>query len=328
MKFVDYYQVLGVSEHASEDEIKKAYRKLARKYHPDVSQEPQAAKKFNEATEAFEVLKDPPKRAEFDQLRKFGRRDGQEFEPPPDFRRGAWRTRSGSSATEVDPSEFSEFFSQIFGGRGNPFGGPFGTEGGVEYRASSRGIPGEDHTYEVEVQLEEAYSGGQRSLSLQSMEVDAEGRVVPKTRTLTVKIPAGVTDGQKIRLKGQGSPGRRGGPAGDLYLQIAIAPHKIFTVDGRDITLKLPVAPWEAVLGATVEAPTLGGDIKLTVPPGSQSGQRLRLKGRGLPGTPPGDQLVELEVRVPSQLTAQQRALFESLRDGIAYDPRAQLKAS
>ncbi len=334
MKFVDYYQALGVSEHASDDEIKKAYRKLARKFHPDVSKEPQASEKFQEIGEAYEVLKDKDKRADYDQLRKYGARPGQDFRPPPDWTPRSWN--DGAAGGEVNMGDFSEFFAEMFGGGrrgggGEPFGGadPFGSTG-VGFRSTSRGaaMPGDDQTTEVEIRLEEAYTGTQRALGLRSMEVDQNGQVVPKTRTLTVKIPAGVTDGQKIRLKGQGAPGRRGGPPGDLYLQIAVEPHATFALSDRDVTVQLPIAPWEAVLGATVEVPTLGGPVKLNVPPGSQSGQSLRLKGRGLPGKPPGDQFVELRVVVPRQLSPEQKRLFETMRSEIVFDPRAERQAS
>jgi len=330
MKFVDYYQVLGVSENATQDEVQKAYRKLARKYHPDVSKEPQAEQKFKELSEAYEVLKDEEKRAEFDQLRKFGGRNGQDFQPPPGWSPGNWSASHHGSGPEVNVGDFSDFFSEIFGGRGSGFAtDPYGGQG-VHFRTSTRGakMPGDDQTHTIEVSLEEAFRGSQRVLTLQSMEVDGDGQVVPKTRTLNVKIPAGVTEGQKIRLKGQGGPGRRGGPAGDLYLQIHIAAHPSFRVDGRDVTAELPVAPWEAVLGGTVEVPTLGGNVKLSIPTGAQAGQMLRLKGRGLPGKPPGDQFVELKVVVPQHLTPEQRQLFETMRAQISFDPRAQRKAS
>jgi curved DNA-binding protein len=316
MQFVDYYQVLGVEKDATADEVKRVYRKLARKYHPDVSKEPDAEKKFKEVAEAYEVLKDPEKRAEFDQLRKYGGTAGQEFRPPP-----GWQRNAGFRAEDDhgDAAHFSDFFSEIFGGRAPSAraGGPSGAAGFA--------MRGEDYTYRIEVSLEEAYSGGTRSLSLSTPEVSSGGRLHEKSRTLTVKIPAGVTDGQKIRLKAQGGSGIGGASAGDLYLEILIAPHRRYTVEARDINLVLPISPWEAVLGAKVEVPTLGGSVQLSIPAGAKAGQRLRLKGRGLPGNPPGDQYVVLEIAVPTELNEKQRELFEQLRASITFNPRSHL---
>lgn len=319
MKFVDYYEVLGIAESASAEEVTKAYRKLARKYHPDVSKQPNAEQKFKEISEAYEVLKDEVKRKEYDELRRFGGRSGEDFQPPPGWHSAhSWSSQDGIQGeySEADFADFSDFFSEIFGGRG---GAPASAR---HARSGGFAVPGEDHHYRVEVTLDEAFHGATRTLALQSMEVDEHGVVHPKARTLSVKIPAGVTEGKKIRLKGQGSRGRGGAAPGDLYLEIALAKHPRFSVEGRDVTVVLPVAPWEAVLGATVEAPTLGGAVKVNVPRGAQAGQKLRLRGRGLPGTPPGDQFVVLQVAVPKELTEEQRRLFEQLRDAIPFDPR------
>ncbi len=327
MKFVDYYQVLGVSEHASTDEINKAYRKLARKYHPDVSKEPQADQKFKEVSEAYEVLKDEAKRADFDQLRSFGGRAGEDFRPPPGWNPGSW---DEGGVPRGHRGDFSDFFTEIFGGAG--FGFRSETDGASEVRFGRAGrdgqIRGEDQSHIIEISAQEAYRGAQRALTLQSLAFDGDGRVSPRERSLQVKIPAGVTEGQKIRLKGQGAAGRRGGAAGDLYLQVHITDHPDYRIDGRDVTSELALAPWEAVLGATLDVQTLGGPVKLNVPSGSQNGQRLRLKGRGLPGKPPGDQFVELRVMVPMELSTEQRRLFETMREKIHYDPRRVKKAS
>ncbi len=319
MKFVDYYDVLGVPESASTDDVTKAYRKLARKYHPDVSKEPDAEKKFKAVAEAYEVLKDEQKRKEYDGLRLYGARAGEEFQPPPQWHATHnWTSDFGEGYSEVDAADFSDFFSQIFGGGR-------GMRDGATRRAGGFAVPGEDYTHRLEVTLDEAFRGATRTLALQSMQVDDDGNVRPKVRQLTVKIPAGVTDGQKIRCKAQGAPGRAGGPAGDLYLEIALADDPRFSVQGRDVTLRLPVAPWEAVLGASVEVPTLGGPVMLNIPSGAVAGQKLRLKGRGLPGKPAGDQLVLLEIAVPRAVNEQQRKLFEQLRDSFEFDPRSDL---
>ncbi|MEA3291325.1 MAG: DnaJ domain-containing protein, partial [Pseudomonadota bacterium] len=246
MKFIDYYEVMGVDEKAAADEIKRAYRKLARKYHPDVSKEADAEEKFKQLGEAYEVLKDPEKRAEYDQLRKYGAVGGEEFRPPP-----GWQSEAGFGGggfTAGDAAGFSDFFEQVFGGASARAGGPGGFEGART--GGGFAMRGEDLRYRMEVSLEEAFNGSSRTISLQTQEVDAQGQVHPKTKTLNVKIPAGVTDGQKIRLQGQGGAGIGGAGNGDLYLEIMIAPHARYMVEGKDISLVLPLAPWEAALGA------------------------------------------------------------------------------
>jgi len=320
MKFVDYYEVLGVAESASTEDVNKAYRKLARKYHPDVSKEPNAEQKFKAVAEAYEVLKDEQKRKEYDELRRYGGRAGEEFQPPPGWQASQHWTRDGGFGggyAETDAADFSDFFAQIFGAGGR-------TRDSAQHR-SGFAIAGEDYTHRVEVTLDEAFRGATRTLSLQSMHVDDDGGVRPQVRQLTVKIPAGVCEGQRIRLKGQGAAGRAGGPPGDLYLEIELAKDSRFSVDGRDVTLRLPVAPWEAVLGASVEVPTLGGPVTLTIPSGAVAGQKLRLKGRGLPGKPAGDQLVIIKIAVPRAVSDEQRKLFEQLRDSFEFNPRSEL---
>ncbi len=318
MEFKDYYKILGVAEDASAEEIKKAYRSLARKHHPDLSKEAGAAETFKELGEAYEVLKDPAKREEYDQLRKYGGRAGEEFRPPPGWRSSA--DFGGGGFTEADAAGFSEFFETLFGrgaargpraGRG-PAGGGFA-------------IRGEDIHYRLPVTLAESFGGATRGISLQVHRFDDEGRAVPETKTLNVKIPKGVIQGQKIRLRGQGGPGFGGAPGGDLYLEVDLQPDDRFSVEGRDVTLVLPVAPWEAALGATLEVPTLRGSVKLTVPPGAQSGQKLRLKGRGLPGRTPGDQYVVLKVVLPPVKTDEDRALMEKMKRQMPFDPRQSL---
>ncbi len=321
MEYRDYYQALGIARNATADEVKKAYRKLARKYHPDVSKEPNAEERFKEVQEAYEVLKDPEKRAAYDQLGSQWKQ-GQQFRPPPDWGsgfefRGARGEGQGREAGAFrfefggDGQGFSDFFSSLFGGGA---GAPF-AEGAR--RARSR-----DHHSRIDIDLEEAFRGGTRTLELKHPQLKPDGRVEVATRTVRVSIPAGVTDGQLIRLAGQGEPAHGGGRAGDLYLEVHIRPHHLYQLDGRDVTLTLPVAPWEAALGSTVQTPTLGGPVDLRIPAGSQSDTRLRLRGRGLPGQPPGDQYVVLRVVLPPANSPSARALYEQMRRGLAFDPR------
>lgn len=317
MEFKDYYKIMGVSPDASPDEIKRAYRVLARKYHPDVSKEPNAEARFKEMGEAYEVLKDPEKRKAYDQLRKGGWKSGQEFTPPP-----GWEFQGDFSQgfTQADAAGFSDFFESIFGGRGGFAGGFTRQRGRGAYQ-----MRGEDLHYPLQISLQEAFHGATRSLQLRVPEVNARGQMIEKTRTLNVKIPVGVIEGQKIRLAGQGSPGVGGAPNGDLYLEIQIQPDRIYHLDGRDVTLQLPVAPWEAALGASVNVPTLGGKITLKIPADSQSGNKLRLKGRGLPGQPPGDQYVILQIFTPPATTESQKNLYQEMATQMPFNPRESL---
>ncbi|HYN79339.1 MAG TPA: DnaJ C-terminal domain-containing protein [Lamprocystis sp. (in: g-proteobacteria)] len=312
MEYKDYYRTLGVARDASPDEIKRAYRKLARKYHPDVSKEPNAEARFKEVNEASEVLRDAEKRAAYDALGKDWRA-GQDFRPPPG---GA---HQDFHFTPGDAADFSDFFSSLFGRefRGGPGSGPGG--------GAPRKRRGQDQTVQIQIDLDDAYQGATRQLQLQIPEVGADGHPTTHARTLSVRIPPGVTQGQQIRLTGQGGPGMHGGPAGDLYLEVDIKPHRHFTPEGRDIQLRLPITPWEAALGATVPVPTLGGAVNLKVPPGSQSGQRMRLKGRGLPGTPAGDEFVVLEIVVPPAKTDEAKRVYEHMAEHLHFNPRAEL---
>lgn len=311
MDFKDYYAIMGVARDASQDDIKRAYRKLARKFHPDVSKEANAEERFKELQEAHEVLKDPEKRAAYDQL-GHNWRAGQEFKPPPDWGRD-FEFSGGPAGGEE--ARFSEFFSSLFGGD-SPFAH------GRQRSGSFHG-PGRDHYARVQISLEDAFNGGSHTIELTSPEVTPDGHVVSRPRTLRVTIPKGVIEGQQIRLAGQGSPGLGGGPPGDLYLEVGYRPHPRYVVDGRDVTIVVPVAPWEAALGAKIEVPTLGGSVELRIPAGARAGQRLRLKGRGLPGPVPGDQFVELKIVLPPADTPQARALYEQMREELAFDPRA-----
>ncbi|HHB13139.1 MAG TPA: J domain-containing protein [Chromatiales bacterium] len=314
MKFRDYYEVLGVKRDATQDEIKRAYRKLARKYHPDVSKEAGAEEKFKEVREAYEVLKDPEKRAAYD---KFGQhwREGQEFTPPPDWDAGF--EFSGGGYTEAEG--FSDFFEALFGGGGAGFHRTRARPG-AGFRTR-----GEDHHAKILIDLEDAFHGATRSITLQVPEVDENGHVVTRTRTLNVRIPKGITEGQRIRLAGQGGPGMGGGPAGDLYLEVKFRPHPVYRVDRRDLYLDLPITPWEAALGASVPVPTPGGVVEVKIPPGSQSGQKLRLKGKGLPGRQPGDLYAVLKIVTPEPKTDADRELYQRMARQMPMNPRAAL---
>ncbi len=320
MEFKDYYTTLGVGREASADDIKRAYRRLARKFHPDVSKEPDAEARFKEMKEAYEVLKDPEKRAAYD---RFGEHweAGQDFQPPPDwqpefnFSRGGHSNMGGAGA-----GDFSDFFDALFGGGrgGSTFRAGFGGSGAREMR-----MHGEDVNAHITISIEDAYRGATRQITLEVPEIDRQGRMLRKRRTLNVSIPKGIKAGQRIRLEDQGGAGvGPGAQSGDLYLLVDFQPHPVYEARGRDIHVTLPVTPAEAVLGRTVKAPTLGGAVDLKIPAGSSTGKRLRLKGRGLPGTPPGDQYVELKVVVPEKVSGKARALYEQLEQEESFNPR------
>jgi len=314
MDFKDYYKTLGVARDANQDEIKRVYRRLARKYHPDVSKEANAEEKFKEVQEAYEVLKDPEKRAAYDQLGS-NYRPGQDFRPPPNW--GTGFEFSGSAGGNEDGG-FSDFFSSLFGERS-----PFGQRQG---RGRGFATAGEDHVAKIQIALEDAFRGGSQTIEISSPQVSDDGHVSVHARQLKVTIPAGVTEGQRIRLAGQGSPGMGGGPKGDLYLEVSFRPNPLFEVNGRDVTLTLPIAPWEAALGATVQTPTLGGTVDLRIPAGAKAGQKMRLKGRGLPGNPAGDQYVMLKIVLPPNDSPQAQALYEQMKRDLDFDPRAELE--
>jgi curved DNA-binding protein len=331
MEYRDYYETLNVPRSASADEVKKAYRRLARKYHPDVSKEKNAEEKFKQVQEAYEVLKDPEKRAAYDQLGS-NWKAGQEFRPPPDFG-GGFEFRGGPRAQGgAEFESFSDFFSSLFGG-GSPFTGggaaPFGdganAYGGAAGRTRRPARKGRDHHARIDIDLEEAFSGGTRTVELQRPELADDGTLQVRKHTVKVNIPAGIADGQQLRLAGQGEGSTTGGASGDLFLEVHIRPHKLFQLDGRNVTVTLPIAPWEAALGATVKVPTLGGPVEMRIPPGAQSGQKLRLRGRGLPGSSPGDELVLLKVVLPSADTPKAKELYETMQRELAFDPRADL---
>lgn len=314
MKYQDYYQILGVNRDASAEDIKKAYRRLARKYHPDVSKEASAEERFKEVAEAYEVLRDSEKRAAYDQLGS-NWRAGQEFRPPPGWQSSTRGPGGSPFGGGFGGREFSDFFESLFSNLGSGAGPGFGGARGFQ-------SPGQSQTVALEITLEEAYHGGHRSLQLQLPERDASGRTSTRTRTLNVKIPAGVTTGQKIRLAGQGGAGLGGGPSGDLYLDVTIQPHPLYQLKGRDITLEVPLAPWEAALGCKIDVPTLGGPVTLSIPANARNGQQLRLRGRGLPGQPPGDQFAVLCIVNPPADTEAARELFQRMARELPFNPR------
>ncbi|MGZ5155274.1 MAG: DnaJ C-terminal domain-containing protein [Caldimonas sp.] len=325
MKYKDYYEALGLPRTATQDDIKKAYRKLARKYHPDVSKLADAEARFKEINEANEVLKDPEKRAAYDQMGS-NWKAGQEFQPPPNWDAG-FEFRGGEGGFGGGPFgggegfDASDFFESLFGRRARGGGG-----GGGPRRSVSQ--QGEDHHAKVLIDLEDAFRGAERSISLRVPKEGADGRVHLEERRLDVHIPRGIRAGQHLRLAGQGTPGSGGAPAGDLYLEIEFKPHPRFRVDGADLYVDLPLAPWEAALGATVDAATPDGTVQLTIPKGSSAGRKLRLKGRGLPaakaGAAAGDLYAVLTIALPAADSDKAREAYAALARAFAgFDPRA-----
>ncbi len=311
MEFKDYYTIMGVARDATQDEIKRAYRKLARKYHPDVSKERDAEARFKELGEAYEVLKDAEKRIAYDQLGA-NWKQGQEFRPPPDWDTGFEFT--GGGFTGGDSAQFSDFFESLFGRGGFSSGG-----GGFHAQ-------GQDHHARVLIDLEDAYTGATRAITLRVPEVNPQGHVVTRERTLNVTIPKGIRAGQHLRLAGQGTPGVGQGKAGDLFLEIEFRPHQHYRVDERDVYLDVPVTPWEAALGASVTVPTPAGAVAMKIPAGSGAGRKMRLKGRGLPGGTPGDFYVVLRIEAPPADNAAAKALYEQMAKEMgSFNPRAKL---
>ncbi len=318
MEYKDYYEIMGVKRDATQDEIKRAYRKLARKYHPDVSKEPDAEVRFKEVGEAYEVLKDPEKRAAYDQLGA-NWQGGQDFQPPPDWDQG-FEFRGGGY-TQASAEDFSDFFETLFGRAGYGGGGGAYTAGtGREYHAR-----GQDTHAKVLIDLEDAFQGATRTITLKHSEMGADGRPHLKERTLNVRIPKGVRQGQQIRLAGQGGAGIGKGEAGDLYLEIEFKPHPFYHVEGRDIYLDLPVAPWEAALGAKVKVPTPVGAVDLKIPANSTGGRKLRLKGRGIPSKQPGDLYVVLKIALPPADTEAAKQAYREFEKATQFNPRASL---
>jgi curved DNA-binding protein len=317
MEYKDYYKIMGVKRDATQDEIKRAYRKLARKFHPDVSKEANAETKFKELGEAYEVLKDPEKRTAYDQLGSQWK-SGQDFRPPPGWDAGFEFRDFGHEG--MDAGGFSDFFETLFGrAAGRP--GPGRSRTRRDFR-----VRGEDHHAKVIIDLGDSYRGASRSIALQVPQMDKHGRVSTRARTLNVRIPKGIRQGQQIRLAGQGGAGAGGGEAGDLYLEVEFNPRGHYRVEGADVYLDLPVAPWEAALGATVKVPTPSGAVDLKVPPNSQAGKKLRLKGRGIPAPQPGDLYVVLQIALPPADTDGRRRAYERMKDDFEFNPRAGLE--
>jgi curved DNA-binding protein len=309
LDFKDYYATLGVARDATLEDVRKAYRKLARKYHPDVSREKDAEARMKEVNEAYAVLSDAERRAAYDQLGR-GFTPGQEFRPPPDWDAGFEFSGRGLSPEEA--AQFSDFFAELFG------------------RARRRGFEarGEDHVAKILLDLEDTFRGPTRQVSLRMPRLDASGRVTLEARTLNVRMPRGVREGQMIRLAGQGAPGHGPGPAGDLLLEVHFRPHPRFRVDGRDLYMRLPVAPWEAALGAVIPIRTAAGtELQVRIPPGAQSGSQLRVRGHGIPGDPPGDLRLEIRTVVPPAASPRARELYETMARELAFDPRAQTES-
>jgi curved DNA-binding protein len=316
MEYKDYYATLGVEKTATQDEIKRAFKKAARKYHPDLNKDAGSEDKFKDISEANEVLSDPEKRAAYDQIGQ-GYHPGQDFTPPPNWDAGY--EFSGGPSEQAQAQDFSQFFEDLFG-RSRQQSQPHPGQGRQSFQAR-----GQDHHARVLIDLKDAFNGARRTLTLKVPELSDDGHLVLRERNLEVTIPKGVHEGQTIRLKKQGSPGMGGGPAGDLYLEISLKPHPIYQVEGVDLHLSLPVTPWEAALGGKVKAPTPGGVVDLNIPPNSQQGRKLRLKGRGLPASPPGDLYVSLQIALPTAKTEKAKGLYNTMAKELDFNPRAHI---
>jgi len=324
--------VIGVARDATEAQIKQAYRKLARKYHPDVSKEPDAEARFKEVGEAYEVLRSAEKRAAYDRLGS-GPRPGEDFRPPPDWGSGFEFSGAGPGAGE-NSGDYSDFFEALFGraaegraaeGRAAEGRAAQGRAAGGRNRRGFDAGRGEDHHAKVLLDLDATLAGGARTFTLRVPEIDAEGRIVAKERVLNVQVPKGILPGQTIRLAGQGGPPHGEGKAGDLYIEVEFQPHPLYRIEGRDLYLELPVAPWEAALGAAVKSPTPTGTVELKIPPGSHAGSKLRLKGRGIPSSPPGDFYVVLQIALPPATDEKAAAAYRAFASAMPFNPRTGL---
>lgn len=315
MQYKDYYKIMGLARDASQDEVKRAYRKLARKFHPDVSKEQDAEAKFKELGEAYEVLKDPEKRAAYDQLGA-NWKAGQDFKPPPHWDEG-FEFKGGGFTSDARGAAYSDFFEQLFGQAG------FHAAGRHQQGFHARG---QDSHAKIYIDLDDSFHGATRNVNLSTPDMDAQGHVQVKHRSLNVKIPKGIKPGQHIRLSGQGSPGVGKGQAGDLILEIAFHPHPYYRVVENDIMLDLPVTPWEAALGAKIKVPTPEGSIDLKIPPNSKQGGKLRLKGRGLPTKEPGDFYVVLQIVLPPADSERAKAVYRDMQAQLDFNPRHLLK--
>jgi curved DNA-binding protein len=309
MDFKDYYKVLELAPNAVADDIKKAFRKAARKYHPDINSGADAEAKFKDVNEAYEVLKDPERRAAYDQLGQEPPQGQGGYQPPPGWDSGyEFSDARGPQSDEA----FSDFFETLFRRGAGP-------------TAGMRAGPASDSHGRIEIAIEEAFRGAERKLSLRSPVVGPNGEVKMQDRTLSVRVPKGIAQGQHIRLAGQGSPALDGGTAGDLFLEVTFATHPVYRPDGKDLHLDMPISPWEAALGSHVVMPTPDGQVDLRIPKNARSGQKMRLKGKGLPGTPNGDIYATLKIVNPKVETEEARALFEEMAKAMPFDPRANL---
>jgi len=325
MEFKDYYTVMGLARDAAPEDIKRSYRKLSRKYHPDVSKEKDADARFKELGEAYDVLKDPEKRSAYDQLGA-NWKEGQEFRPPPDWNAGAEYAGGQRSAqwdfNNASAGDRSDFFESLF---------RQGFAGGDARGSSQRGsfsTVGEDRHAKIQIDLEDAYSGATRTINLRVPEMSEQGHVIAREHQITFSIPKGVRAGQHIRLAGQGGPGMGEGSPGDLYLDVEFKPHMLYRIDRHDVYLDLPITPWEAALGADVEAPTPTGRVEVTIPPGSAAGRKLRLKGRGLPGSTLGDFYFVLQIVVPAADSDTAKSFYKNMSTQFnSFNPRAKLGA-
>lgn len=312
MKYQDYYATLGVKPDATAEEIKKSFRKLARKYHPDVSKEQDAEARMKDINEAHAVLSDPEKRSAYDQLRQ-NHQNGQEFSASPNWDAGF----EFSDPSGHQHGQFSDFFEQYFGRMGG--------KSKTAPHSQSFQMRGEDHHAKVMLDIADSFTGTAKSITLRTTQLDPQGRPVIVPRTLNVKIPKGISAGQTIRLAGQGAPGYGGGSAGDLMLEVQFNPHPKWNCEGRNLHQRLRIAPWEAALGASVTIPLPDSQIKVRIPAHSQSGQQLRVRGKGLPSTPPGDLILDLQVVLPAADTDKARELYEKLAQELNFNPRQEV---
>lgn len=309
MQYKDYYKTLGVDRNATQEVIKKTYRKLASKFHPDVSKEKNAEERFKQIGEAYEVLKDPEKRSAYDQLGSQWK-SGQEFRPPPGWNNGFEFSSKGYSQGEN--TRFGEFFESLFGrGRKSP-----------SQRQYNHKVQQKDHHTKIAIDLIDAYQGANRRITLHTPVQNKNGLIQNNKRVLNVRIPKGIKQGQRIRLVGQGMPGIGGSQKGDLYLEVEFKPHPVFSITDRDVHLDLPVTPWEAALGATVKIPTPDGAVELKIPPSSKQGNRIRLKERGIPGSPPGHFYVTLQIVLPTADTEKAKNIYQNMAQELAFNPR------
>jgi len=314
LEFKDYYKILGIAREANAEEIKKAFRSLARKYHPDVSKEANAEEKMKEVNEAYTVLSDPEKRAAYDNLGQSGNfQSGSDFQPPPGWDAG-FEFSNAQGFDSAQAENFSEFFANLFSQQ---------MHGGARY--GEQKMRGNDHHAKIMLDLEDSYHGATRSMTLRAPKLDSQGRTFFEQRTLNVRVPKGVRAGQVIRLAGQGGPGSPGEVAGDLLLEVHFNPHSRYRVENKDVYASLPVAPWEAALGATIKIPVPDGLVEVRVPENSQSGRKLRLKDRGIPAATPGDLYLILEIVLPPAVSDKEREFYQTMAREFAFNPRKNL---